>query len=246
MLNDWFLTSHLQEIVEYYNKKYPNRPKTNLINFEAPKASDLFNKLITLSKNNDCNLIKVIIADYCKNGENILFMHSEFGIFNGKNLIIMRNSWFDENSTNNRWKETAAYLKENGIDIYLPKIILNTNQQTKQDFSSLSYQGADRRACYMISVLTAKDVTSEDMKVYSNLKHNFTLPPKILKYSPSKKYIIGQIGEDEFKSTIIKNKTKAISLKEYFELYNGKDDENFRTRIDDKRSKFTKIFSSKI
>lgn len=255
-----FIPSHIHDIVRYYNEKYYSRPKIHIVAFDADKPNDLFINLTQLNSSINSGPIKVIITHQFrsdvpntkfKNGD---FIHSEFGIFDGTNLVMMRNSWLMDGAVYPWWNGASKHLRENGIVINLPKVVLNMNERTKQNFPYLSYQGGDRTACHIAAILTAKDVDAEKLIKYSQFKDGFELPPEVLKYSATQNYIIGQIGIEAFKEKTIKHAT--VSLESYFNahtynkteqvlLEDGKTEEKqiFNTRTSEKTNKFIKMFN---
>lgn len=272
------MSDAIPHILRYYQNKYPERPSIHYVSFDTHDKTELLTKLNILSTQNPDLPIKVLIthirqneqplrSSYTRNNVHITmeykkgdFIHMEPSILLNKRLTILRNSWLMEGSIHPEWQDTSHYLRENGYEIILPKNILNTNVKTNGINNYLSYQGSSAYGCFPIGISILKDITSADLEKYSKLEQNYSIPPKVLKYSPSRTFITGNIGEYDFKNTIIKakeapanNETLALYFAKHTKIQTrlsisqeGDESERrtVRTRIEEKTSKYLDILQN--
>lgn len=205
--SDLILTDTSMDVfIEYYNEKYPARPKINhvKVNIKSLSVSEVSDGFMSEIKmlHKSAEPLKMVFALYQDNGVCELLYHATPIIITDRKLIFLRDE--KDFAVCELLQKVAQGL---GLEI-VEQVETEIGLDIEEDNSSFQY---DRVSCGAIAVGILKDIDNEDIAKISDFDTCYTPLPKMLKYSQSTSYL-RRFSEELLKMPV---KESGESLGEY-------------------------------
>lgn len=224
-----FSQDGIRLLVEYYNKKYPQRPKTSVV-FTSIKKEKIKTDSENIIESSSLQAIEKILAITTEDPKKIILSFIEDTDYNTPihsiPLLITKDK---------------LILLINERDEIVKKICQRIAKEINLEFiepmpsEKFSFQ-ADQISCHMISGAVLKDLDFKDIELISTLKDSYQIGAdlaKLLKYSQSSQYN-SHISNGALTAKVKQDNT---NLEHY--VLNGKLSE-FGSRIQKKQKEFIK------